>query len=46
MAAAAGDANAIIAATELLNATTDEFASRRMNAAVKRGLAGHKITEI
>jgi molecular chaperone HscA len=45
-ASTAGDANAIIAATELLNAATDEFASRRMNAAVKRGLAGHKITEI
>ncbi len=45
-ASATGDANAIIAATEQLNATTDEFASRRMNAAVKRGLAGQKITEI
>jgi molecular chaperone HscA len=45
-ASSSNDANAIIAATEALNAATDEFASRRMNAAVKRGLAGHKITEI
>ena len=45
-ASSSNDANAIIAATEALNATTDEFASRRMNAAVKRGLAGQKITEI
>ncbi|MGL4997056.1 MAG: Hsp70 family protein, partial [Deefgea sp.] len=45
-ASVTGDANAIIAATELLNTSTDEFASRRMNAAVKRGLAGQKITEI
>ncbi|MGL4995247.1 MAG: Hsp70 family protein, partial [Deefgea sp.] len=33
-ASVTGDANAIIAATELLNTSTDEFASRRMNAAV------------
>ncbi|WP_157669736.1 Fe-S protein assembly chaperone HscA [Chitinibacter sp. GC72] len=45
-ASAQDDANAIIAATEALNAATGEFASRRMDAAVKRGLAGHKITEI
>ena len=45
-ASTAGNADAIIAATEQLNTATDEFASRRMNAAVKRGLAGQKITEI
>ncbi|WP_288842332.1 Fe-S protein assembly chaperone HscA [uncultured Deefgea sp.] len=43
---AGDDANALIAGTEQLNAASDEFASRRMNAAVKLGLSGHKITDI
>ena len=42
----AKDANAIHAATEKLNDATGEFAARRMNAAVKRGLAGQNIAEM
>jgi molecular chaperone HscA len=42
----AKDANAIHAATEKLNEATGEFAARRMNAAVKRGLAGQNIAEM
>jgi molecular chaperone HscA len=45
-ASANNDADAILAATEQLNAATGDFASRRMDAAVKRGLAGHKIADI
>ncbi|AZN35269.1 Fe-S protein assembly chaperone HscA [Iodobacter ciconiae] len=37
------DANAIHAATEKLNEATGDFAAKRMNAAVKRGLAGKQI---
>ncbi|XZG69752.1 Fe-S protein assembly chaperone HscA [Chitinibacteraceae bacterium HSL-7] len=42
---AGDDANAITAATEALNHATREFASRRMDRAVRQGLAGHKIDE-
>lgn len=40
------DAAAIVTATEALNAATGEFAARRMNAAVQKGLSGHKLDEI
>ena len=36
----------IVAATEALNAATSEFAARRMDAAVQKGLSGHKLDEI
>ncbi|MDD3529059.1 MAG: Fe-S protein assembly chaperone HscA [Gallionellaceae bacterium] len=41
-----GDQAAIKRATEALNRGTVEFAARRMDASVKRALAGHKIDEI
>ncbi|MDD4881380.1 MAG: Fe-S protein assembly chaperone HscA [Gallionellaceae bacterium] len=40
------DPAAIKRATEALNRGTAEFAARRMDASVKRALAGHKIDEI
>ncbi len=40
------DGRAIKQATEALNQGTTEFAGRRMDASVKRALAGHKIEEI
>ena len=40
------DQAAIKRATEALNRGTVEFAARRMDASVKRALAGHKIDEI
>ena len=40
------DADAIVAATQALNAATTEFAARRMDSAVQKGLSGHKLTEI
>ncbi|MBY0444995.1 MAG: Hsp70 family protein, partial [Burkholderiales bacterium] len=40
------DANAIYAATEKLNEATGDFAAKRMDAAVKRGLAGQNIAEM
>jgi molecular chaperone HscA len=40
------DPSAIKRATEMLNRGTVEFAARRMDASVKRALAGHKIEEI
>ncbi|NTV94809.1 MAG: Fe-S protein assembly chaperone HscA [Thiobacillus sp.] len=40
------DQSAIKRATEALNRGTVEFAARRMDASVKRALAGHKIDEI
>ena len=40
------DQAAIKRATETLNRGTVEFAARRMDASVKRALAGHKIDEI
>jgi molecular chaperone HscA len=39
------DANAIHAATEKLNEITGDFAAKRMDAAVKRGLAGQNIAD-
>ncbi|WP_047395627.1 MULTISPECIES: Fe-S protein assembly chaperone HscA [Chitinibacter] len=45
-AIAGESAEAITAATEQLNQTTGEFASRRMDAAIKRGLAGQRISDI
>jgi molecular chaperone HscA len=42
----ASDPVAIKRATEALNRGTAEFAARRMDASVKRALAGHKIDEI
>src|SRR5471030_263652 len=40
------DANAIAAATEALNKVTSDFAARRMDSAVQKGLTGHKLTEL
>ncbi|MBV8656700.1 MAG: Fe-S protein assembly chaperone HscA [Burkholderiales bacterium] len=40
------DAAAIRNLTEALNQATSEFAARRMDRAVQRGLAGHKLTEL
>ena len=40
------NADAIVAATQALNAATTEFAARRMDSAVQKGLSGHKLTEI
>jgi len=40
------DAAAIVAATEALNAATSDFAARRMDKAVQKGLSGHKLDEI
>jgi molecular chaperone HscA len=40
------DANAIHTATEKLNEATGDFAAKRMDAAVKRGLAGQNIAEM
>ncbi|WP_035057405.1 Fe-S protein assembly chaperone HscA [Andreprevotia chitinilytica] len=46
-AAIAGhDADAVRLAAEALNEATSEFAARRMDRAVSRGLSGHKIDEI
>ncbi|SFN71563.1 molecular chaperone HscA [Formivibrio citricus] len=46
LCAAKNDPAAIVAATEALNAATTEFAGRRMDAAVRKGLSGHKLDEI
>ncbi|WP_269533855.1 Fe-S protein assembly chaperone HscA [Chitinimonas sp. BJYL2] len=46
LAHAGNDAAAIRHATELLNQASNEFAARRMDAAVKRGLAGQKLSEL
>ena len=43
---ASQDANAIVAATEKLNQVTGDFAARRMDKAVQKGLSGHRIEEI
>ncbi|GAB7128824.1 Fe-S protein assembly chaperone HscA [Silvimonas sp. JCM 19000] len=43
---AAEDADAIRITAEKLNEVTATFAARRMDAAVKRGLAGHKIGDL
>jgi molecular chaperone HscA len=40
------DAAVIRGATEALNHATTEFAARRMNRAVQRGLTGHKLAEL
>ncbi|WP_245804265.1 Fe-S protein assembly chaperone HscA [Andreprevotia lacus] len=46
-AAIAGhDADAVRLAAEALNEATSEFAARRMDRAVSRGLSGHKIEEL
>ncbi|MDN3577027.1 Fe-S protein assembly chaperone HscA [Chitinimonas viridis] len=46
-AASAGEAaTEIRAQTDALNQATSEFAARRMDAAVKRGLAGQKLSEL
>ncbi|QNM98030.1 Fe-S protein assembly chaperone HscA [Chitinimonas koreensis] len=46
LAHAGSDPAAIRAASEALNLATTEFAGRRMDAAVSRGLAGHKLSEL
>ncbi|UXY14874.1 Fe-S protein assembly chaperone HscA [Chitiniphilus purpureus] len=45
-ALAGTDADAIHARTEALNLATQDFAARRMDHAVRQGLAGHKIDEL
>lgn len=45
-ACAGNDAARIRSASDNVNAITTEFAGRRMDAAVKRGLAGHKLSEL
>lgn len=45
-ACAGNDAARIRSANDRVNAVTTEFAGRRMDAAVKRGLAGHKLSEL
>ncbi len=40
------DADAISAATESLNQASSDFAARRMDAAVSKGLSGHTVEEI
>ncbi|WP_028452112.1 Fe-S protein assembly chaperone HscA [Chitinilyticum aquatile] len=42
----ADDADAIRIAAEALNQASSDFAARRMDAAVRRGLAGQKIAEL
>ncbi|WP_028454245.1 Fe-S protein assembly chaperone HscA [Chitinilyticum litopenaei] len=43
---AADNADAIRLAAEALNQASSDFAARRMDAAVRRGLAGHNIAEL
>ena len=46
-AAAAGDDTAAIeAAIQALDAQTQEFAARRMDASIRRALAGHSVDEV
>ena len=45
-ALAGNDVAALRQATEQTAAATDEFAARRMDAGIKRALAGHKLSEI
>ncbi|MDR3409465.1 MAG: Fe-S protein assembly chaperone HscA [Formivibrio sp.] len=40
------DAHAITAATDVLNKATSDFAAQRMDNAVRKGLSGHKLTEL
>ncbi|MBS1155940.1 MAG: Fe-S protein assembly chaperone HscA [Proteobacteria bacterium] len=43
---ATSDAGAITAATEALNQASSDFAARRMDVAVQKGLSGHTVEEI
>lgn len=40
------DCDAIVAATQVLNSVTQDFAARRMDSAVHQGLSGHRVNEI
>lgn len=44
--AGAGDADAIMKATQALNAATEDFAARRMDAGVSRALAGKNLDSL